>query len=544
MKNSDLDNAELSNVISQIVTRLKSTTLQTQLKYAAKKEAEQQGVTKATLRNDIAQGLKSSGWEKVLRNAVYRELNRIQGEECSNSKLKLTSQDLESRKEPLEYLRKAQANWERRILKSMNSMCTELSIPLARKRPNDEQRDLLQKWNEMGTDEPDLSHFRPVYAPKDFLEVIASLQNSNFNATSLAKDSSTPEQSKSMNTLSGLIQIPLEVSSIAKLGKKYSELNPKISQNGVDDCTEVLTQLFSADRQKVAKKVLDDKQSSVAQYFLRQGSPNGSRADIWQLALGVTVDHLSILHYEQLKGYVLQHDLLVDSLIYKDVKLTATNDDYYFVFEDYLYQVLLVFSRDTFVLRHFTNSSATPPKSFIKGKWGQDEYAVIYPPNGVIPFHGFSMYVTPLCYLYAEPTRLYYMFRELYMRYFYHLHTISSHPQGIVSLCLLFETTLQAVHPKLFHHLQDIGIQPLKIAFKWLVRAYSGYLATYQLHLLWDRIIGFGDLRLLSIFAVAIFVFRQANLLSITSPGVVEAAMADISTLHVVPLLQMILFPD
>ena len=33
-------------------------------------------------------------------------------------------------------------------------MCTELSIPLARKRPPEEQRALLHKWNEMGTDEP------------------------------------------------------------------------------------------------------------------------------------------------------------------------------------------------------------------------------------------------------------------------------------------------------------------------------------------------------------------------------------------------------
>ena len=45
------------------------------------------------------------------------------------------------------------------------------------------------------------------------------------------------------------------------------------------------------------------------------------------------------LYYDQLKMCVLQHDLLVDSLIYKDVKLTAVNDDQYFVFEDYLYQV-------------------------------------------------------------------------------------------------------------------------------------------------------------------------------------------------------------
>jgi len=52
----------------------------------------------------------------------------------------------------------------------------------------------------------------------------------------------------------------------------------------------------------------------------------------------------------------------------QDVKLTAVNDDYYFVFEDYLYQVLLVFSRDTSVLDVFTRTSATPPKSFIRGR--------------------------------------------------------------------------------------------------------------------------------------------------------------------------------
>lgn len=96
------------------------------------------------------------------------------------------------------------------------------------------------------------------------------------------------------------------------------------------------------------------------------------------------------MYYEQLKAGVIQHDLLVDKLIYKvrfssdrhnlrcqniyplqhklryqsfpglfryaaakpeaslytqlifplqDVKLTASNDDYYFVFEDFLYQV-------------------------------------------------------------------------------------------------------------------------------------------------------------------------------------------------------------
>lgn len=58
----------------------------------------------------------------------------------------------------------------------------------------------------------------------------------------------------------------------------------------------------------------------------------------------------------------------------------------------YFFQVLLPFSRDTFVLSHFSQNSATPPKSYIRGKLGVEEFSVIYPPNGVIPFHGFAMY--------------------------------------------------------------------------------------------------------------------------------------------------------
>ena len=54
--------------------------------------------------------------------------------------------------------------------------------------------------------------------------------------------------------------------------------------------------------------------------------------------------------------------------------------------------MLLPFSRDTHVLQHFSQSSATPAKSYIRGKLGVEDYAVTYPPNGVIPFHGFAMY--------------------------------------------------------------------------------------------------------------------------------------------------------
>uniref|UniRef100_A0A8C3CSY3 TBC1 domain family member 19 n=1 Tax=Cairina moschata TaxID=8855 RepID=A0A8C3CSY3_CAIMO len=478
----------LSLTIARIVQRLQGSSLHSQLERQARVSLHKPEIKLESLKEDIKDFLKTSGWEKKLQNAVYSELN-VFPSPCH------PAAPPEHMKEPLAYMRKAQGSWEKRILKSLNSMCTELSIPLAQKRPASEQKELLNKWNEMGTDEPDLSLFRPVYAPKDFLEK-----------------------------------------------EDFSELGLNTGQLGIDDSAQVPPEFFENEHVRVGQKVLAEQDSAAAQQYVRQGCPTALRADLWALILNISNQPEDILYYEQLKSNVIQYDLLVDSLIYKDVKLTASNDDYYFVFEDYLYQVLLCFSRDTSVLDHFTYSSATPPKSYIRGKLGIEEYAVFYPPNGVIPFHGFSMYVAPLCFLYHEPSKLYQIFREMYVRFFFRLHSISSHPSGIVSLCLLFETLLQTHLPQLFYHLREIGAQPLRISFKWMVRAFSGYLATDQLLLLWDRILGYNSLEVLAVLAAAVFAFRAVNLMEVTSLAAAEAVLADLSTLKVMPLLQIFLF--
>ncbi|RXN35441.1 TBC1 domain family member 19 [Labeo rohita] len=426
------ESAELSVSITQIVQRLKGTHLHSQLEKQAKECLHKPEIKLETLKDDVRRLLKASGWERKLQNAVYRELHILPPPGHPRAPPEHT-------KEPLAYMCKAQVNWEKRILKSLNSMCTELGIPLARKRPVTEQKELTNKWNEMGTDEPDLSKFRPVYAPKDFLE-----------------------------------------------REMYPELGLSYGQLGIDDHTHV-------------PPVVSEQDSAAAQQYSRQGCPTGLRAQLWSLILNTTNDPEDITQYEQLKARVIHHDLLVDNLIYKDVKLTASNDDYYFVFEDYLYQVLLCFSRDTAVLEHFSYNSATPPKSCIQSKSGSEQSAVVYPPNGVIPFHGFSMYVAPLCFLYNEPSKLYSVFREI-----------------------------------------------LRIAFKWIVRAFSGYLSTDQLLLLWDRILGYDSLEIVAVLAAAVFAFRAENLMEVTSLASAEvvtcAVLADLSTLKVMPLLQIFLF--
>ena len=47
-------------------------------------------------------------------------------------------------------------------------------------------------------------------------------------------------------------------------------------------------------------------------------------------------------------------------------------------------------------------------RATLRGKAaGSLENTVVYPPNGVIPFHGFAMFCAPFCYVYDDPEQLY-----------------------------------------------------------------------------------------------------------------------------------------
>lgn len=86
------------------------------------------------------------------------------------------------------------------------------------------------------------------------------------------------------------------------------------------------------------------------------------------------------------------------------------------------------------------------------------------------------------------------------MAYFYKLTIISSDPQSILGLCALFENLLQSKDPKLFYYLRKVDVHPITIVFKWLMRLFSGYLASSQLLELWDRILAYNSLEILSGF--------------------------------------------
>ncbi|XP_043486314.1 TBC1 domain family member 19 isoform X2 [Polistes fuscatus] len=464
-------------------------------------------VKKDDFKNTLIDALKVNGLETELRNTVF---HWVRSQDSLRSKPILTENT------DLTYLKKVQIQWERRIQKSLNSMCIELNVPLARIRPSADREELAEKWNELSTYDIDLSRYRPLYAPKDFLEVLFSIRDPAFKKH--------PEE---LNWDFSHIQI--RVRTLAELRCLYVELAQE------------------AERTHIGEKVLSTNYVPIAQEFLKKGAPRALRGRLWSLVLGSAIKDNDIEYYEELKTMVLQYDIIVDKLIIKDVQLTASNDDQYFVFEDVLYKTMLCFSRDSEVLTPVTTDRSAGGQvihAVLQGKPATLENTLVFPPSGVIPFHGFTMYATPFCYLYDDPCIMYYTFRAFYLRYWFRLHTVSSHEQGIVALCLLFERLLQCYEPLLWAHFKNIHLQPIKVVFKWLMRGFSGYLPPEQLLFLWDLVLAYDSLEIIALLAVTILSFRKDNLMQVNTQHNVEAVLADLSSLKVIPLLQLVLLKE
>ncbi|KAB7498166.1 TBC1 domain family member 19 [Armadillidium nasatum] len=229
---------------------------------------------------------------------------------------------------------------------------------------------------------PDLSEIRPVYAAKDFLEVLSSLRNPNY-------DENIEE------TLWGVIKLPLKTRDIRGLVEYYGEIAACLKHIGLDDAVPgeyKPTLSLSSERLLLGRKVLERNHGPMSKELCKQGCPPSLRSGIWHQILGLEIGDKEKEYFENLKNLVFEHDLLVDRLIKKDIQLTCSNDDHYFVFEDVLHQVLLCFFRDTEILRRFENSSGSPSLAVCRGSPLHPETLVAFPPCGIIPFHGFTMY--------------------------------------------------------------------------------------------------------------------------------------------------------
>lgn len=76
------------------------------------------------------------------------------------------------------------------------------------------------------------------------------------------------------------------------------------------------------------------------------------------------------------------------------------------------------------------------------------------------------------------------------------------------------------------------------------MRAFSGHLPPEQLLYLWDLILAYDTLEIVPLLAVAILSLRKENLMQVSTLLNIEAVLADLSSIVVMPLLQIALLKD
>ncbi|KAG4073830.1 hypothetical protein HA402_014035 [Bradysia odoriphaga] len=491
----ELKDASIHHTAIKISNEIKNMKLYGQLYKTVQKLVCSPDVNKDNIKSTLQVAILANGLDTDIRNIVYHLIR-------STLKNEFKSTGLSS--DHLNYLRRAGIQWERRVRKSLCNMCNEMQVTLqGQPRISVDKEELLNKWNELSNYQIDLSSYRPVYAPKDLLEVLLSLKGPQ-------------RQEDDLHPKWEFSHIGLPVKKIYDLRMHFLDLirNEKTTNWSLQ-----------------CQKVLQKRHAPLCQHLLKRGqTPTQYRGAFWSYVLGSHVEQYDQDHWDKLKLSVLNTDLIVDKLIFKDVQLTATNDDQYFVFEDVLYQVMLCFSRDTEINQIINQDVVNNSKT--------KQYDG---PPSVVPFHGICMFAAPFCYLFDSPVKLYFTFRAFYIRYCHRLTTINTHPQGIVSLCLLFEKLLQTHEPELWSHFREIQIQPIRIVFKWLMRAFSGHLPPDELLILWDLILGFDSLEIIPLLAIVILSFRKESLMQVETLENIEAVLADLSSIKVLPLLQLAL---
>ncbi|CAK4755700.1 hypothetical protein LEN26_019247 [Aphanomyces euteiches] len=327
------------------------------------------------------------------------------------------------------------------------------------------------------------------------------------------------------------IQVLLRTREPQEMQRRYTELSPAHAQYGLDEDVPNIhgDYVYIAGKNKLGDKVVHNGTVPTARQYAKTGCPINIRPHIWRQALSVTID---ALYFEQLQASVQNSTLATDGLFLLDVQQTTDSSDY-FPFEDHLRSVMLAFSRDSQVASLAMLTIQTPLV----------ENGVVIPPGNVVPYSGLVMFVSPLCYLYDDPVHVYFVFREMYCRYWCQLTSISARSNSILALCKTFETLIHRHTPHVVHHLLEHGIEPLKIAFPWIQSAFSGFLEIDQVLLLWDRVVGYDSVEIIAILAAALFTFRSHDLVQVTKYEEAKDLFTEALEIQVMPLLQQFLFP-
>lgn len=371
--------------------------------------------------------------------------------------------------ELVDHLREARVAWESGILEELRAIIVETKRPFVLLRDKMERCPFLD-----GTAHGDKeTNVKFLFDSEDLMETVLAIRNPNL----------LPE------VRVGLVQVSAHSLTLEAAQRRFPELSNLHCQLGLDEAqTSAQGLRVLVQRQEEGEAILSSGSMREARRFLRRGAPPSMRARMWRQACGLYEKCTAAedQHFARLRYDCDRLDLVSDELVMHDLQ-TVLDDPRFFVFEEELKEVLLCFSRDSYVRSHALYEIHAPLLKEMGGEFPVDEAA---PPSAVQPYLGFSTYFAPLCYIFKHKPSLYSVTRHLYCSLWCKLNVLCSDSGTLVALCQAFESLLMDCNARLFLHLVSIGVQPLRVAFPWMQLAFIGLLEIDQLLHLWERVIG------------------------------------------------------
>ena len=119
------------------------------------------------------------------------------------------------------------------------------------------------------------------------------------------------------------------------------------------------------------------------------------------------------------------------------------NSEIYFVFKEEIIKMFKIFICDRQMGQMTKIKQLSVPEA-----QKLDKYSPIH---NIMPCKSFSTYMAPFCYTSTDVEEIYEVFQHVYANYFILLNTVSSLPDSILSLIILFEDLLWSTEKKIVY---------------------------------------------------------------------------------------------
>ena len=212
------------------------------------------------------------------------------------------------KKEPIrddtqENINKARQAWTEYLIKNIITLSNQIISQMNQRKPanKDNDNERRQEYRE-DLDEEEVEKEVPcIFTSYQFLRALVSIETAK---------TGYHDQSP---TYRAMIKCSFPTLAIEEYRKKFTDLSPKLKSLGSDnDSAE-----FILEREKTASTLMKKGLLSELEQLIRRGAPNGKRAEIYCMLLGLDTETFAQRYKEAVEPYK-QHKFILDDVINDD----------------------------------------------------------------------------------------------------------------------------------------------------------------------------------------------------------------------------------